>query len=198
MFTSAHKTTHSPGVQPQTEPSRGILGQGCPGLAHLMSRLFLGTPHQPGHHCSAMLRSKAPSFPIDVRTSLWSEALPAHSCHFPTSFLANTFPSKSLTHPSPSLHLLPNEPELTLWASRNNSQNNATKTVHQKGHSCHDQESRELGIHHLNSWVQKKLLSEFLLWLIGLRTQLVSMRMWVQSLALLSGLKDPTFPQATA
>lgn len=138
VFTSAHKTTHSPGVQPQTEPSRGILGQGCPGLAHLMSRLFLGTPHQPGHHCSAMLRSKAPSFPIGVRTSLWSEALPAHSCHFPTWFLANSFPSKSLTHPSPSLHLLPNEPELTLWASRNNSQNNATKTVHQKGHSCHD------------------------------------------------------------
>ena len=34
-------------------------------------------------------------------------------------------------------------------------------------------------------------LKEFLLWLSGFRTQLVSMRMQVQSLASLRGLKDP-------
>ena len=35
----------------------------------------------------------------------------------------------------------------------------------------------------------KKYKQEFPLWLSGLRTQLMSMRMWVQSLALLSGLR---------
>ena len=34
-----------------------------------------------------------------------------------------------------------------------------------------------------------KVLGEFLLWLSSLRTQLVSMRTWVQSLGLLSGLR---------
>ena len=38
---------------------------------------------------------------------------------------------------------------------------------------------------------QKDRYLEFLLWLGGLRTQLVSMRMQIQTLALLSGLKDP-------
>ena len=43
---------------------------------------------------------------------------------------------------------------------------------------------------------QKDRYLEFLLWLGGLRTQLVSMRMQIQTLALLSGLKDPALPRA--
>ena len=42
----------------------------------------------------------------------------------------------------------------------------------------------------------EKFTVEFLLGLSGLRTQLVSMRKQVQSLALLSGLKDPALLQA--
>ena len=41
-----------------------------------------------------------------------------------------------------------------------------------------------------------KFWEELLLWLSGLKIQLVSMRMQVQSLALLSGLKDPALLQA--
>ena len=37
--------------------------------------------------------------------------------------------------------------------------------------------------------MKKMTWLEFLLWLIGLRTQLVSMRVWVQSLVLLIGLR---------
>ena len=44
--------------------------------------------------------------------------------------------------------------------------------------------------------VQKQTYREFLLWLSRLRTQLVSMRIQVQFLALLSGLKDPELSQA--
>ena len=36
---------------------------------------------------------------------------------------------------------------------------------------------------------------EFSLWLSRLQTQLVSMRLWVQSLALLSGLRIPCCPE---
>ena len=36
-----------------------------------------------------------------------------------------------------------------------------------------------------------KINLEFPLWLSGLRIQLVSVKIWVRSLALLSGLKDP-------
>ena len=37
--------------------------------------------------------------------------------------------------------------------------------------------------------IQEFLIEEFPLWLRGLQTQLISMRMWVQSLALLRGLR---------
>lgn len=42
--------------------------------------------------------------------------------------------------------------------------------------------------------VRNGLEREFPLWLSGLGTQPVSMRMWVGSLALLSGFKDPALP----
>ena len=38
----------------------------------------------------------------------------------------------------------------------------------------------------------------FPLWLSGLRIELVSVRMWAQFLASLSGLKDPALPQAVS
>ena len=45
---------------------------------------------------------------------------------------------------------------------------------------------------------KKKETCEFPLWLSGLRIWLVSMRMQIPSLALLSGLKDPVLRQAAA
>lgn len=53
----------------------------------------------------------------------------------PSWFFTSTSPSKFLAHLTPSWYLLPSPLELTLWASRNNCQNNATKVVHQKGHT---------------------------------------------------------------
>ena len=56
---------------------------------------------------------------------------------------------------------------------------------------------------HMNSTepyngAKRKAAEEFLLWLSRLRTQLVSMRMQVPSLALLSGLKDLALPKVSA
>ena len=42
---------------------------------------------------------------------------------------------------------------------------------------------------------EKRLSREFLLWLMGLRTRLISTRMQVPSLALLSGLRIPNCPE---
>ena len=53
-----------------------------------------------------------------------------------------------------------------------------------------------LGIYLNKTIIQKDTCMEFLLWLSKFRTQLVSMSMWIRSLALLSELKDPTLPQA--
>ena len=39
------------------------------------------------------------------------------------------------------------------------------------------------------TWMDSTTLEEFLLWLTRLRTQLISLRMQIQSLALLSGLR---------
>ena len=52
-----------------------------------------------------------------------------------------------------------------------------------------------LGCYRLDCVLKKGTLKEFPSWLSGLRTQLGSMRMQVQSLASPSGLKDPTLSQ---
>lgn len=63
---------------------------------------------------------------MTVRTSLWSEALPVHSCSPYSLFFTDNFPNKSLIHLVPSWYLLPSQFQLVLQASRNNPQPDKT------------------------------------------------------------------------